>query len=91
MSNFFGFFEAIPGLVETSFRSDTVVIVNAFRDRTTTRVEGIKEGKWVSTIFDPYWNHVGSALHTTDASGGINLDINGKEACHTVILTKMNN
>ena len=88
---FFGFFEAIPGLVEASFRSDTVVIVNAFRDRTTTRVEGIKEGKWVSTIFDPYWNHVGSALHTTDASGGINLDINGKEACHTVILTKMNN
>ena len=88
---FFGFFEAIPGLVEASFRSDTVVIVNAFRDRTTTRVEGIKEGKWMSTIFDPYWNPVGSALHTTDASGGINLDVNGREACHTVILTKMSN
>jgi hypothetical protein len=87
---FFGFFEAIPGLVDASYKSDTVVIVNAFRERTTTRLEGIRKGKWVATIFDSCWDLAGTTCLTTDANGGIDLDINGKEACHTVILIKMN-
>ena len=86
---FFGFFKLFP-LVDASCKSDTVVIVNAFRERTTTRLEGIRKGKWVATIFDSCWDLAGTTCLTTDANGGIDLDINGKEACHTVILIKMN-
>lgn len=88
---FFGFFEAVPGLIEGTTESDTVIIVNAYKKRTSTRLEGIKEGEWVSNIYDQYWNPVGKANCTTDAAGGINLNIHAKEACHTIILTREKN
>jgi len=86
---FFGFFEAIPGLIEASLESDTIVIINAFKDRTTTRLEGLCEGRWESQVFDHFWNSTCSSLYETDETGGINLNIQEKEACHTIVLTRV--
>jgi hypothetical protein len=84
---FFGFFEAIPGLIEAPLQSDTIIIVNAFKNRTNTRIEGIRKGTWKSQVFDHFLNPTSSSLHITDETGGINLNIHGKDACHTIRLT----
>lgn len=85
---FFGFFEAVPGLIEVTGEPGTVVIVNAFSHRTTTRLEGVQEGQWELRLLDQYRSPVDSTTIMTDGSGALNLNIHGPDACHTIVLTK---
>jgi len=85
---FFGFFEAVPGLIEVSRETESVVIVNAFSNRTTSRLEGVREGKWKLRLLDQYRSPVDSTTIMTDGTAALNLNIHGPDACHTILLTK---
>ena len=86
--SFFGFFEAVPGLIEVSRKTNSVVIVNAFSHRTNTRMEGVQEGKWELRLFDQTLSPVDSTTIMTDGTGALDLNIHGPDACHTIVLTK---
>ncbi|HCN84237.1 MAG TPA: hypothetical protein DIT07_11550 [Sphingobacteriaceae bacterium] len=86
---FFGFFEAIPGLIETTKPVNKIVIVNAFKKRTVTRLEGVK-GVWQVHMYNQVWEREGisNMVLNTDSKNGLNLDVNGSSDCHVIILTK---
>lgn len=84
---FFGFFEAVPGLIEVTKPVDKITIVNAFSKRTATRLEGVK-GEWQAQVYDQTWQPVSKTELKADAAGGLSLNLTGPTECHTVVLTK---
>jgi hypothetical protein len=86
---FFGFFEAVPGLVEVTKKVDTITIVNAFSVRTATRLEGISSGNWKAHIYDQYWKPMGSVVLSTKGTDGLDINLSSSTACHSIVLTRM--
>ncbi len=84
---FFGFFEAIPGLIETTKPVDKITLVNAFNKRTVTRLEGVK-GTWHLQVYDQAWQPTNTTILKSDAENGLNINIAGQSECHSIILTK---
>ncbi|MBI3852861.1 MAG: hypothetical protein HY298_21610 [Verrucomicrobia bacterium] len=84
---FFGFFEAVPGLIEVSKPVDRITIVNAFSKRTATRLEGVK-GDWAAQVYDQAWQPMSKTKLKTDAQGSLSLNFTGATGCHTIVLTK---
>lgn len=84
---YFGFFEAIPGLIETIKAMKKIVLINAFSNRTVTRLEGVK-GTWQLQVYDQVWKPINKMILKADAQNGLNINIKGSSACHTIILTK---
>jgi hypothetical protein len=84
---FFGFFEAVPGLIEITRPVARITLVNAFSQRTATRLEGVS-GEWEARIYDQTWQPAGQAVLRADAAGGLSINCTGPTACHSVVLTK---
>jgi hypothetical protein len=84
---FFGFFEAVPGLVEVTKPVEKITLVNAFSKRTATRLEGVK-GKWQAQVFDQTWKPLSKTELKADAQGGMSLNFAGPTECHALVLTK---
>ena len=84
---FFGFFEAVPGLIEVTRPVEKITLVNAFSQRTATRLEGIK-GEWQAQVYDQAWQPMNKTELKTDAEGGLNINLTGPTECHTIVLTK---
>jgi hypothetical protein len=84
---FFGFFEAMPGLIEVTKPSDKITLVNAFAKRTTTRLEGVN-GDWLAQVYDQTWQPVSKTMLKTDVNGGLDINLAGPTACHAIVLTK---
>lgn len=84
---FFGFFEAMPGLIETTKSVNKIVMINAFNKRTSTRLEGVK-GTWQIQVFDQVWQPMNKTTIKTDENGGLNVNIAGPNECHIIVLTK---
>src|SRR5690606_24257550 len=70
---FFGFFEAVPGLV-TVEGPRKIYIINAHTNRTTTRVEGVA-GQWKAEIYDQVWDKEHTLSLTADENNGLNLNL----------------
>jgi len=85
---FFGFFEAVPGLIEVTKPVNRITLVNAFGNRTTTRLEGVKGG-WQAQVYDQAWQPMRKASLNTDLDGGLDLNFAGPTACHAIVLTKI--
>jgi Glycosyl hydrolases family 31 TIM-barrel domain len=85
---FFGFFEAVPGLIHVAGPVSKITLVNAFDKRTVTRLEGVK-GEWQAQIYDQGWQPAGQAHLKTDASGGLNINLAGTTRCSAIVLTKI--
>jgi hypothetical protein len=83
----FGFFEAMPGLIEVTQPVDKITLINAFNKRTTTRLEGV-EGSWQAQIYSQDWQPVNNMKLKTDAAGGLNINLAGPTACFSIVLTK---
>ncbi len=86
---FFGFFEAIPGLIEATKLVDKIVLINAFNKRTVTRLEGLK-GTWQLQVYDHYWHPTETTTLRADTKNGMNINITSYYECHSIILTKRN-
>jgi glycosyl hydrolase family 31 len=84
---FFGFFEAIPGLIEATKSVNKIILINAFNKRTSTRLEGVK-GNWQIQVYDEVWRPMDKTLLNTDANGGLNINLTGPNECHVIVLTK---
>jgi Glycosyl hydrolases family 31 len=84
---FFGFFEALPGLIEITKPVTKVTLVNAFSKRTATRLEGVR-GTWQAQVYDQAWQPAFKMRLKTDATGGLNLNLAGPSECHAIVLTK---
>ena len=84
---FFGFFEAVPGLIEVTKPVNTITLVNAFSKRTATRLEGVK-GDWEAQVYDQAWQPMNKVELKTDADGGLIINLTGPTECHTIVLTK---
>jgi hypothetical protein len=84
---FFGFFEAVPGLIEVTKPVNKITLVNAFNKRTATRLEGVK-GNWQAQVYDQTWQPMNKARLKTDANGGLNINFTGPTECHAIVLTK---
>jgi hypothetical protein len=84
---FFGFFEAVPGLIHVAGPVSKITLVNAFDKRTVTRLEGIK-GEWQAQIYDQGWQPAGQAHLKTDVNGGLNINLAGPTRCSAIVLTK---
>lgn len=84
---FFGFFEALPGLIETTKTMNKIILINAFSKRTVTRLEGVK-GKWKLQVYDQVWQPTSKTILKTDDNNGLNINITGSSGCHAIILTK---
>ena len=84
---FFGFFEAIPGLIETTKPMNKIILINAFNKRTVTRLEGVK-GTWQVQVYDHGWRPMDKSTLKTDANGGLNVNLAGPNECHVIVLTK---
>src|SRR5690606_38252448 len=82
---FFGFFEAVPGLV-TVEGARKITIINAYTNRTTTRVEGVT-GQWKVEAYDQVWEKEQVISLTADENNGLNLTLSASTGCHTVTLT----
>ena len=86
---FFGFFEAVPGIIELVNPVNKITIVNAFSQRTTTRLEGVGlKGGWQAYVYDQTWQPIGKTSLKTDASGGLNINFAGPTGCHAVVLNE---
>jgi hypothetical protein len=83
---FFGFFEAVPGLVTVSKPYSKITLVNAFSDRLATRLEGVS-GKFQIDVFDRLWKLKSSGAVTTDKTG-LNLNIEDQSGCFSVVLSQ---
>jgi len=83
---FFGFFEAIPGLVEITKPVNKITMVNAFNKRTVTRLEGVK-GIWQLQVYDHLWKLTDTTTLKSDVKNGLNINITGYSECHSIILT----
>lgn len=84
---YFGFFEAVPGLVTVTQPTDRVTLVNAFSDRLVTRVEGLS-GAFHAGVYDRTWQRVGEFDAQVDAAGGIDLNVTGPSGCFSVVLSQ---
>jgi hypothetical protein len=84
---FFGFFEAVPGLVEVTKPVNKITLVNAFSKRTATRLEGVS-GDWQARIYDQTWQPVGRTGLKADATGGLTINCAGPTECHAIVLTR---
>jgi hypothetical protein len=84
----FGFFEAIPGLIEVTKPVNRITLVNGLSKRTTTRLEGVN-GKWQAQVYDQTWLPVKKTLLETDVNGGLNINLAGPTACNAIVLTKL--
>jgi hypothetical protein len=84
---FFGFFEAVPGLIEVTKPVSQITLVNAFSKRTATRLEGVK-GNWQAELYDQAWRPMTRMKLKTDSKGGVNINFTGPSECHTIVLTK---
>lgn len=85
---FVGFFEAIPGLVTVAEHLDKVTIINAFNNRTATRVEGVS-GTWQVEVYDQTWQSINKLKLKSDNKGGININLDGITGCHSIVLTRI--
>jgi hypothetical protein len=83
---FFGFFEAVPGLVRVSKQFDSITIVNGFSNRVVTKIEGV-EGNYKAETFDQIWKPTSSKLLKNDGAG-ILVDCSAPTRCFAVKLTK---
>ncbi|OHB59717.1 MAG: hypothetical protein A2Y12_14770 [Planctomycetes bacterium GWF2_42_9] len=83
---FFGFFEAVPGLVHVSKPFKKVTLINAFSDRLATRLEGMN-GEFQIDVFDRLWKPKSTGIVKTDKNG-LNLNIEDKSGCFAVVLTQ---
>ncbi len=83
---FFGFFEAMPGLIETTKSMNKIVIVNAFNKRTVTRLEGIK-GSWQADLYNHAWKQINKTVLNSDSKNGLDINFTGTD-CHILILKK---
>lgn len=83
---FFGFFEALPGLIELTRPASKITLVNAFSSRTVTRLEGVK-GDYQAQIFDQTWKPVARRVLKNDGQG-ININLSGPTACFEIVLTR---
>ena len=84
---FFGFFEAVPGLIEVTKPVNKVTLVNAFNTRTATRLEGVT-GEWQAQVYDQVWQPSYQTMLKTDETGGLNINCIGPSECHAIVLTK---
>lgn len=84
---FFGFFEAMPGLIETTKSVNKIILINAFNKRTSTRLEGVK-GTWQVQVYDQVWRPMDKTILKTDTNGGLNINLAGPNECHVIVLTK---
>jgi len=84
---FFGFFEAVPGLIEVTKPVNKITLVNAFNKRTATRLEGVK-GQWQAQLYNQVWQPMNKTTLKTDAEGGLSINITGPSECHAIVLTK---
>ena len=81
---FFGFFEAVTGLVQVTHPVHKVVLVNAFSNRLVTRLEGI-HGTFKATVYDQTWKPIQTTEVKTDATG-VNLDFSAPTRCFSVVI-----
>lgn len=86
---FFGFFEAVPGLVKVTKLVNKITIVIAFNERTATRLEGIKGSTWRAQVYDRVWQSVKETKLKVDPNGGLSINLTGPGACHSIVLTKL--
>ena len=84
---FFGFFEAVPGLVQTTKPMNKITLINAFSNRMVTRLEGMA-GKYKYAVFDQEWKPCTTGVLTCE-NNGINLDYSAPTRCFSVVLEKM--
>ncbi|HXP60280.1 MAG TPA: TIM-barrel domain-containing protein, partial [Dongiaceae bacterium] len=84
---FFGFFEAVPGLIEVTKPVNKVTLVNGFNARTATRLEGVT-GEWRAQVYDQVWQPSYQTMLKTDERGGLNINCAGPNECHAIVLTK---
>lgn len=84
---FFGFFEAMPGLIETTKPMNKIFLINALGKRTVTRLEGI-EGTWQAQVYDQEWEPIDKMTMYADKNNGLDININGSTGCHSIILIK---
>lgn len=84
---FFGFFEAIPGLI-TVDGVRKINIINAYSNRTTTRLEGVS-GQWDLKVYDQVWQEEYATLVVADEKNGLSLNFPASTGCHAVVLTKL--
>jgi len=84
---FFGFFEAIPGLI-TVDGVRKINIINAYSNRTTTRLEGVS-GQWDLKVYDQVWQEEYATLVVADEKNGLSLNFLASTGCHAVVLTKL--
>ncbi|MGO9200153.1 MAG: hypothetical protein ACLQM8_06380, partial [Limisphaerales bacterium] len=84
---FFGFFEALPGLIEVTKPVDRITLVNAFSKRTATRLEGVS-GDWQAQVYDQAWQPIRAMSLKTDANGGLNINCAGPTECHAIVLAR---
>lgn len=85
---FFGFFEAVPGLVEVTQPVGKVTLVNAFSKRLATRLEGVT-GDFRFSVYDQSWTLLSSDVVKNDGKG-LNVDVSGPTRCFAVVLERQN-
>ncbi|MDX9974336.1 MAG: glycoside hydrolase family 31 protein [FCB group bacterium] len=81
---FFGFFEAVPGLAQLTHPVKKVVLVNAFSNRLTTRLEGLN-GAFKATVYDQTWTPIQTTQLKTE-NNALNLDFTAPTRCFAVVL-----
>lgn len=84
---FFGFFEALPGLVEVTRSVNKITLVNAFSKRTVTRLEGV-DGEWQVQLYDEAWQPIFKTRLKSDDARGLNINLAAPSECHVIVLTK---
>jgi alpha-galactosidase len=85
---FFGFFEAVPGLLKVSKSFDRITLINAFSDQLATRLEGL-QGEFQYEVFDRLWKSVSTGTIRSDQTG-VNLNIIDRSGCFSVVLCRNN-
>ena len=83
---FFGFFEAVPGLVQLTKPAQKIVVVNAFSKRLVTRIEGVT-GDYKYEVFDQAWKPCSSGTLKNE-NNGVNIDVSAQTRCFTVVVEK---
>lgn len=84
---FFGFFEAVPGLIEITKPMNKIFLINALSKRTSTRLEKV-DGTWQAQVYNHVWQPIDKFTLKTDTNGGLNVNLFGSNECHIIVLTK---
>ena len=85
---FFGFFEATPGLLNLTRPVGKITVINAYSDRTFTRIEGVADGRYRAELFDQVWKRVSNKTLRA-AHGRLTLDFRLSSRCHSIVLTRL--